>query len=100
MELQGLNYSKGFLCCGACVLPIPTDSGACANLNYIYCYIFVCAFRASTFLTDLKNGTAAVELSKRVSGICVLPISPVEPLELVCYLFLIAYICTYEYRHT
>jgi hypothetical protein len=38
-------------------------------------------------LKNLKNGTAAVELPKKVSGACVLPILPVELVELVCYLF-------------
>jgi hypothetical protein len=39
-------------------------------------------------LKNLKNGTAAVELlPKKVSGACVLPILPVELVELVCYVF-------------
>jgi hypothetical protein len=38
-------------------------------------------------LKDLKNGTPVVELARRVSQACVLPILPVEFLELVCYLF-------------
>ena len=69
--------------------------------NYVYIYISVlCFFRAFLALTDLKNGSAAVELAHRVSGACVLPISSLETLEHVCYLSIHTCICPSLHRES
>jgi hypothetical protein len=57
--------------------------GSMNNANHLahpmHVHLFFGALRASTVLTDLKNGTAAVELFKGVSS----------AMEHVCYLFLL-----------